>query len=189
MKLSEALANRRAVRDFLPDAVSQAVLQELIEAAVQAPSYMNLQPWSFAVVRERARVADLAAQARRHLLVSMTHQSPFFVQRDELAAPGFEMFYGAPALIVVCATQPGAHADSACAMAAFSLMLTAEASGLGSCWVSQAMPWFESAEGRAALKLAPEQRAVAPVILGAPAAAPLSPGRFKPRITWIGETR
>jgi len=186
MNLMEALNSRRSVREFLPDAVSREVLEELVVAAALAPSYMNLQPWSFAVTAEPARVEQLGQQATHHLRESTPSDSPLSSARAEFEAPGFDVFYGAPALIVVCATQAGFAADIACAMAAQNLMLAAGSMGLGSCWVSFAQPWLASSEGRKALGIGADERPVAPIIVGGPGAAPLSPGRFRPRLHWIG---
>jgi len=45
MDVSEAVARRMSVRAFKPDPVSGAVVREILEAARQAPSGGNLQPW------------------------------------------------------------------------------------------------------------------------------------------------
>ncbi|BAD40048.1 nitroreductase family protein [Symbiobacterium thermophilum] len=57
----EAIARRHSVREFRPDPVSEQVLLQLLEAARQAPSAMNLQPWEFVVVRRPETKARLAA--------------------------------------------------------------------------------------------------------------------------------
>lgn len=185
MKLMEALKERRAVRSFLPDPVSREVLQELIDAATLAPSYMNLQPWSFGICADSAVVAGFDQQAKQHLLDTLVADSSRGAERDELAQPEFKLFYDAPALIVVYATRPDIDADLGCAMAAYNLMLAAHTMGLGSCWVSQARPWLASAAGHAAMGVPRDWRVVAPIVVGAPVAAPLSPGRFKPRTHWL----
>jgi len=184
MKLMNALQERRAVRSFRPDAVSREVLQELVDAAVWAPSYMNLQPWSFGICADANAIARFDQQAKQFLLSAHGSGADYVAEREELARPDFKLFYDAPALIVVYATRPDIDADLACAMAAYNLMLAAHTMGLGSCWVSQARPWLASAEGRTAMGVPREFRVVAPIILGAPAAAPLAPGRFKPRTHW-----
>lgn len=185
MKLMEALKQRRAVREYLPDPVDPAVLAELVEAACLAPSHMNTQPWSFVVVSEPAAVARLGHGATEALRRSghgakWEHETT----ADALGAE-FNLFYRAPALVVVCATQTGGMAEMDCAMAAHSLMLAAKNAGLGSCWVGSAQPWLASREGREALGLDADERPVAPIVIGAPAGEPLSPGRLKPEVRWI----
>lgn len=187
MKLMEAMAGRRAVRDFLPEAVQRDVLMELLQAASEAPSHLNQQPWAFSLTDQSAKVAELSQRAKRHLLGSMHARSPFYPQRKLLREETHALFYNAPALIVVCATQRGTLADAACSMAAYSIMLAAHAIGLGSCWVGTALPWLDSPDGRDALGIPADYRPLAPIILGRPSAAPPSPGRFAPRVHWIGD--
>jgi nitroreductase len=185
MKLMEALSSRRAVREYLPERVEHGVLEELVDAALLAPSHMNAQPWSFTIASRPEAVARLGRQATEALRQSMNKGSMHFEARDEILGPKFDVFYRAPALIVVCATQKGGMAEMDCAMAADSLMLAACSMGLGTCWVGFAQPWLATAAGRLALGLDDDERPVAPIIVGGPAGAPLSPGRFKARMRWI----
>ncbi|MDE2563915.1 MAG: nitroreductase [Sphingomonadales bacterium] len=46
MTVSEAVASRRSIRAFLPDAVSRDVLERVLEKARRAPSGGNVQPWN-----------------------------------------------------------------------------------------------------------------------------------------------
>jgi nitroreductase len=49
MDLVEAVKTRKSIRSFKPDAVPQDILKNILETALQAPSWANTQPWSFAV--------------------------------------------------------------------------------------------------------------------------------------------
>lgn len=42
--LKEAIYTRRAVREFTDAPVDEAILRQLIDAAIQAPSAVNAQP-------------------------------------------------------------------------------------------------------------------------------------------------
>jgi nitroreductase len=50
MELVEAIKTRKSIRSFKPDPVPQEILKNIMETALQAPSWANTQPWSFAVV-------------------------------------------------------------------------------------------------------------------------------------------
>ena len=50
MKLLEAIENRKSIRKFKPDPFSRVVLQEILQAALRAPSAINTQPWECWVV-------------------------------------------------------------------------------------------------------------------------------------------
>jgi len=53
MELKEAVFTRRSVRRFTDDSVSDDAVREMLEAARYAPSWANVQPWEFIVVRDR----------------------------------------------------------------------------------------------------------------------------------------
>ena len=50
MDLFEAVRKRRSIRAFKPDALPQAIMKEIVELSLSAPSWGNTQPWELAVV-------------------------------------------------------------------------------------------------------------------------------------------
>lgn len=52
MELLEAIQTRRSIRQFRPDPVPRALLQEILQAALRAPSSINTQPWECWVAGE-----------------------------------------------------------------------------------------------------------------------------------------
>ena len=60
MDVIEAIKNRRSVREFTTLEITDADLQEIIEAGKWAPSGLNNQPWKVVVVRDRAVTETLA---------------------------------------------------------------------------------------------------------------------------------
>jgi nitroreductase len=46
----DVVLGRRSVRGYKPDPVPKALIKEIIEIAMRAPSSLNTQPWSFYVV-------------------------------------------------------------------------------------------------------------------------------------------
>jgi nitroreductase len=67
MNLEQALYTRRATREFTSEAVDRSMLLRLIDAAIQAPSAVNEQPWSFTVPHLTALLSVAAAQGERAL--------------------------------------------------------------------------------------------------------------------------
>ncbi len=61
MTVSDILKSRISTRAFLPDAVPEALLREVLETARHAPSGGNLQPWKVHVVTGAARDRVVAA--------------------------------------------------------------------------------------------------------------------------------
>jgi len=152
----EAIRARRSVRRFMREPIAPEVLEELLSAAVLAPSAGNAQPWRFIVVRDPQLKEGLVA-----------------------AAYGQSFLGEAPVVIVVCADLERARRayrergetlyclqDTAAAVQ--NLLLAATAKGLGTCWVGA----FD--EGRVAelLGLPRGLRPVALIPVGRPAESP-----------------
>jgi nitroreductase len=50
VRLEDAIRGRRSIRKFKPDQVERKVLEEIMKAALWAPSWGNTQPWEFYVL-------------------------------------------------------------------------------------------------------------------------------------------
>jgi nitroreductase len=50
MQFDEVILGRRSIRGYKPDPVPKALIREVIEMAMRAPSSLNTQPWNFYVV-------------------------------------------------------------------------------------------------------------------------------------------
>jgi nitroreductase len=184
MELLEAINGRRSVRDYTDETVNDTVLRELIGLAVQAPSAVNQQPWSFIVVKDKALLTHISDQAKAHMLNSPL-AAPLQRLRDMLADPNFHLFYNAPVLIVICAVDAGNFGVEDCALAAENLMLAAYAKGLGTCWIGLAQGWLGTADGKSALGLSTAFIPVAPIIVGHPRRQPDPVPRKAPDIRWL----
>jgi nitroreductase len=186
MDLTNAIAGRRAVREYTAESVDEQTIRHLIEAAVQAPSAVNQQPWMFTVVRDQAVLDRISGNAKSHMLSTMPpspHSDHF---RSQLGDPGFQIFYHAPALIVISAAASGPWIVEDCSLAAENLMLAAYAAGLGSCWIGFAQSFLNTSVGKAALGIPAAWVPVAPIIVGHPAVVPPPVPRNEPVVRWVG---
>jgi len=184
MELKTAIYSRRAVRDFTAEPVDEEVLRQLIDAAVQAPSAVNQQPWLFTVVQHKKLLARISHEAKAHMLKTSTAALASHHFQSVLENPEFDIFYHAPALIVISAPA-GPWIVEDCALAAENVMLAACATGLGTCWIGFAQGWLGTPEGKSALKLSSTTVPVAPIIVGHPKTAAGSVPRKAPKIDWI----
>jgi nitroreductase len=115
----ETIRARRSIRSFDPArAVPDEAIETLLRSAMCAPSAMDRRPWAFVVVRDAARLKELAE-----------------------ALPHSRVGNGAQAAIVVCgATDNGLEGRAKeywiqdCSAATMALLLAAEAQGLGAVW-------------------------------------------------------
>ena len=66
----EAIENRRSIRKFKSDTISDELIFTLLEAARLAPSGCNAQPWRFKIVKDNATKKQLQAIAYNQKFVS-----------------------------------------------------------------------------------------------------------------------
>lgn len=64
MDFFEVVETQRALRRFRPDAVGDAALHRILEAATRAPSARGAEPWVFVVVRDPALRAEIGRRYR-----------------------------------------------------------------------------------------------------------------------------
>jgi len=187
MDVEQAIYGRRAVRDYTAEPVDNATLRVLVEAAVQAPSAVNQQPWMFSIVQDKSALARISRDAKAFMLKKTPAALLSHHFEELLGNPAFNIFYNAPALIVISALAESDWAVEDCALAAENLMLAATAAGLGSCWIGFAQGWLATPEGKAVLELPDNYRPIAPIIVGHPKSVPPPVARNAPRIQWVGK--
>jgi nitroreductase len=56
------------VREFTSEPVDEKTIRQFIDAAIQAPSAVNQQPWLFTVVRDRALLTSISGEAKADML-------------------------------------------------------------------------------------------------------------------------
>lgn len=110
------ILNRRSIRRYKPIKVSDKAVEDLLKAAMAAPSAGNQQPWEFIVIRDKSILEDIA---KVHLYSQM-------LPRADVA-------------IVVCGDEnkevfKGFWVQD-CAAATENILLEAEYLGLGSVWL------------------------------------------------------
>jgi nitroreductase len=186
MELAAAIAGRRSVREYTNQPVDETTIRELVGAAVAAPNAVNLQPWTFVVVRDQAVLATISHEAKAHMLATMPASPVSEHLRSHLAASNFHIFYHAPVLIVISAVAQGPWIVEDCALAAENLMLSAYAAGLGTCWIGFAQSFLNTPRGKEILGLPAAWVPVAPIIVGYPKLVPPPASRNDPQVRWIG---
>ncbi|MBI5249925.1 MAG: nitroreductase family protein [Desulfomonile tiedjei] len=155
----EAILTRRSIRKYTTEPVSTETVNQLLNAAMSAPTAAN-EAWNFVVIRERT---ILEAFTKFH--------------------PHAQMLKAAAAGILVCG-NPAVEALKGrwimdCSAATENILIAANALGLGACWVG-IYPVEERIQGVRALLGIPEQ--VIPlscVSIGWPGEKKQPPNRFR----------
>jgi len=179
MELYEAIHGRRSVRDYDGVEVPHEVLRRLIEAAGDAPSAYNSQPWHFHVATGATRdaVCEITALSTVHLQEYLDTLAP-----DQLsyAERFFASLGGAPVIIAVSLPViedelARINAYMSTGGAVQNLQLAAFAEGLGCCNLTFAF-WVRD-KLAALLDIGPEREIVSLIILGHPKIGAKAPGR------------
>jgi nitroreductase len=182
----EVLKNRRSVRAYTAEPVSEALLQELIEMAVLAPNGINLQPWRFIVITNQSLLAELNVALLPVLRdAELPAAAKFDSLKETFRHPDFNVFYHAPALILILGDRQVPTAMIDCQLAAENLFLAAQAKGLGTCYMGFVLMQREDPKIRQLLNLPSGYELMAAAAVGHPA----SPGdgkteRESPQIDW-----
>lgn len=186
MDVNEAIYGRRSTREFTRDAPDDETIRRLIDAAAHAPNASNEQPWAFTVVRDQDLLDRISRAAKTHMLATLSPGPNADRYRISLTDPAFQVFYHAPALILISGTAHGPWVVEDCALAAENLMLAAHGAGLGTCWIGFAQGYLNTPEGKSVLGLPEAWVPVAPIVVGRPAIVPAPRARREPEIRWVG---
>ncbi|HID52669.1 MAG TPA: nitroreductase family protein [Anaerolineae bacterium] len=175
------LTTRRSIRRYTPDPVSQDLIEQMLTAAVWAPSAHNRQPWRFAVIETAVTKQTLAAAMGQQLQTDLQADNvpPHVIAAD--VNRSYQRITQSPLLILVCLSMADmdSYLDPArqrnewlmavqsTALAAQNLLLAAHALGLGACWICA--PLFCPDVVRQALTLPDDWQPQALLTIGYPA--------------------
>lgn len=111
-----AILNRKSIRKYKDMKVSDNIVEDLLRAAMQAPSAGNGQPWEFVVLRDK------------EVMKKITEIHPYS-----------KMLLNADVAIVVCGDESKeifkGYWVQDCSAATENILLTAEDKGLGAVWL------------------------------------------------------
>jgi nitroreductase len=194
MDVFEAIRKRRAVRLYRPDPVSREQVLALLDAANQAPSGLNRQPWEFMVVTNN-KIREMG-KSYHSTLTEYLKNWDVSPMRDFITRKDFirfaETYGGAPVVIVVLVKADPLpnfrKADIESASAAMeNLLLAATALGLGTCWMTG--PLRDEENLRRILTIPADREIVAVTPLGYPEKVPPAPPRIDPtleqKVRWV----
>ena len=113
------ILTRRSIRKFTDAPISREILDDLVQAALHAPSGMGKQTWKFTVITNKKAIKRLA---------------------DAIGAvlnrPGYNMY--CPAAVIMPSNlrdSSWGREDDACALE--NIFLAAHSYGIGSVWINQ----------------------------------------------------
>ena len=129
----DGLLERRSIRSFKPEQVSEEDLLAVLKAGTYAPTAMGAQAPIIVAVQNPDDVKALN-------------------DLNAVFGAGKTPYYGAPTILLVFAPQGNAVGDLDASAVMTTLLNAAYAVGLGACWINRAQLMFQTNEGRAMLK-------------------------------------
>lgn len=192
----KVIQDRRSIREWTDEPVSEEDLAMILEAGRQAPSGENAQPWRFIIIRDpemRRKLGALAGggSGRRFTAEFVTNQMQerFATLQDETKKKAaFEkltsgqvsaFLANAPLNILVCGKKDvwDTPYDTSAAIENMLLMITAL--GLGACWViAPCIDIRDEERLKDLLGIPPEIKAISLISVG----RPTRPHRQRPRL-------
>jgi coenzyme F420-0:L-glutamate ligase/coenzyme F420-1:gamma-L-glutamate ligase len=145
----EVLYGRRSVRRYEDRPLPAGLLTRLLDAACQAPSAHNSQPWRFVVVARGERRDTLAARMGARFREDLRRDGLSDAEAEAQVERSRQRIGSAPALVVACLTTeemeryPDATRQAlevqmgvqSVAAAIQNLLLAAQAEGIAACWM------------------------------------------------------
>ena len=181
MSVIETIKNRRSIRRFREDIVSDDLLEKIVDAARWAPSGDNQQPWLFIIVKDvtlKERMQSFLCDRALKYIESDDGRKELEKNGQKAHRRWIEAIKSkryqehlrkAPVLVATFGNVKSPYYVHDCCAATENLILAAEALGLGSCWTDHGIG-DESLElqMRNLLKVPSNYRMVSLVAIGVP---------------------
>jgi len=186
MTIIDAIKTRRSVRSFGPQRLDRTVINELLAAAVRAPTARHEEPWAFAIIQDKLLLRHVSDRAKKMIAEDayLRHDRGGH-DHSTFAQPEFNIFYNAGTLIAICGRAQDEFVVADCWLAAENLMLAACAVGVGTCVIGSAVPALNDHKTKDELGIPAEISVVAPIIVGVPDGTGRPTPRKDPKVlTW-----
>ena len=147
--VQKAIMDRRSTRGFDKVPLTEAELQNLVDAALASPSAINRQPWHFSFVKDISLLDEFNAVVKAHMLENAPAE-----RRAAMEAPGYEPLMGAPLYVIISSEKEnqGYYPRLDSGIAVENLAISAMGMGLGSVIVGMFRDFFETTAAGAEFK-------------------------------------
>ncbi|MCL2479430.1 MAG: nitroreductase [Treponema sp.] len=164
----DAIADRRSIRAYKNEKITDAQMDTLLKSGQQAPSARNLQPWHFSVVQNRELLNEINAESSK-----------------DLGPDAKDIFHGAPAAIFLSCDAAARWSRIDCGIAVQTMALAAFSMGLGTVILGRPDAAFTGPKAdyfKKRLKFPPNYSFAVAIAVGVPAgtkeAHPMEPDRI-----------
>ena len=141
----KSILERRSTRGFSEEALTEAEIRNLADAALASPTACNYQDWHFSFVTDRALLEEFSREYRAGMLAQLAAEGADLQRKYA----GYDVFFNAPLAVFI--TLPEAprsrFAQVDAGIAVENLALSAQGMGLGSVILGRPMDVFRSGTG------------------------------------------
>ena len=131
----EVIKNRRSVRAYKDEQIEQ-----ILEAAIMAPTARGEAPWHFTVVQNKETLSDI----NDSVLNILSNSGDEFL--EAIAESGVNVMHNAPTVVFVSAKSDATNMQADCSAAIENMLLAAEGLDIGSCWLGLVAIYFSVEE-------------------------------------------
>lgn len=138
----KAILDRRSIRAYKDEPVSEQALDILRQCALASPTARNLQSWHFSFVTDRSVIDEVDAATMEALAANGNA-----AMAERMRQRGGAIFYKAPLVVFVSGDNDNRWSDIDAGIAAENLAVAAHAMGLGSVIIGLCAAAFGGDEG------------------------------------------
>lgn len=132
------IKERRSIRSFKSEQITQEELDGIIEAGIYAPTGHNTQPWHFTIIQNREVCQHINDTAKK---VMATIEVDWIKKAAQ--NPEYDVTFKAPTLIIVSGKKDAVSWRTDCDAAIENMLIAAESLNIGSLWLGFAALAFK----------------------------------------------
>jgi len=180
----KSIMERRSIRKYKPQQIKDQELQCIIDCGLNAPSARNTQNWHLSIIQNPELITWMNDKAKENMPSEITSR-----YKDRPGGfEGFDIFYGAPTLILVSGDGTDVYTESNCAYLTQNMCLAAQSIGVASIIIGLARFIFTSPESATYAKKLGVPSGYKPlyvVCFGYGDMKPEPPARIPDKVTYI----
>ena len=125
----QTIIKRRSTRAFKEEQLKKEEIDLIINAGLYAPSAHNQQSWHFTVIQNRNLLTKISDAAKEE-----AEKSSDELIKKIASNKKYDIFYGAPSIIIVSGNKESLLPEIDCAAATQNILIAAESINVGTCW-------------------------------------------------------
>lgn len=136
----ETIMNRRSIRSYKDEQLTDGEVQAILGAGIQAPSANNSQSWHFTVIQNK-NIIDFISDKSKEVMRKSDNETIV-----KMGQSGVNIFYNAPTVVIVSGREDVQSSLVDCSAAIENMLIAAESIRVGSVWIGFVRFFFSLVE-------------------------------------------